>query len=139
MTTKADEQRERAQVLANDASLRNSGTYFSHTHSDAGGRFATVGAVTVVGQTPNPYPALPDSSPWHGADPVPNEPPLGYRIDEYSLAQDQGPASEASGHVPDAGPPNAPGLVAPSPGPATDALTSVRADEVGASFSRRRL
>jgi hypothetical protein len=69
MTTKADEQRERA------------GTYFSHTHSNAGGRFAAVGAMTVVGQTPNPYPALPDNSPWH-SDPVPAELPLGYRIDQ---------------------------------------------------------
>jgi hypothetical protein len=59
---------------------RDSGTYLSHTHSDAGGRFAAVGVTTVVGQTPNPYPALPDNNPWR-SDPVPDEPPLGYRID----------------------------------------------------------
>jgi hypothetical protein len=65
--------------------LRNgdTGTFLSHTHiDDAGGRFAAVNAATIVGSEPAvKYPQLPSSSPWHGSDPVPDEPPLGYRID----------------------------------------------------------
>jgi hypothetical protein len=79
---------------------RDSSTFLNHTHSDAGGRFAAVGAATVMGQTPNPYPALPASLPWDGADPVPDEPPLGYRIDamipDDPVRQGQGDASDAS-------------------------------------------
>jgi len=45
---------------------------------EARGRFAAVNKATV---TPAPMPALPEGSPWH-ADPVGQEGPLGYSIDE---------------------------------------------------------
>ena len=79
MTSKADEQRERERVLHNDELVREqAGTFMSHTHSDVGGRFSAVGAQTVVGAEPiTNYPA----AAAHQRDPVPDEPPLGYRID----------------------------------------------------------
>jgi hypothetical protein len=39
-------------------------------------------SVAVVGANPNPYPPQPEGSPWAGADPVGDEPPLGYSIDD---------------------------------------------------------
>jgi hypothetical protein len=47
------------------------------------GRFTNAeGKQHVVGSTSGPsYPTLPVSSPWHGPDPVPTEPPLGIAID----------------------------------------------------------
>ena len=80
MTSKADEQRERERVLHNDELVREqAGTFMSHTHSDVGGRFSAVGAQTVVGAEPiTNYPA----AAAHQRDPMPDEPPLGYRIDE---------------------------------------------------------
>ena len=82
MTTKADAQDEKRRVLANDLSLRSGSTLLDHVEPSPGGRFAALGAQTIVGQSPNPYPPLPDTSPWHGADPVGPEPALGYRIDD---------------------------------------------------------
>jgi hypothetical protein len=88
-TSDPEDQNERRRVLRNDARVRdqsrngNTGTFLSHTHiDDAGGRFAAVNAATIVGSEPAvKYPQLPSSSPWHGSDPVPDEPPLGYRVD----------------------------------------------------------
>jgi hypothetical protein len=91
MLSKQEEQAKREAVLRNDQSVREkqapeTGTYFSHTHTEAGGRFEGVAAATVVGSTPAPsYPALPSSSPWAGQDPVGQEPPLGFAIDEMPL------------------------------------------------------
>jgi hypothetical protein len=75
MLSSQEEQAERRRVLANDARVREqTGTFMSHTHSDAGGRFAQVGAATVIGSTAIPqYPRA--STPFQ-RDPVPNEPPL---------------------------------------------------------------
>jgi hypothetical protein len=97
MPTSQEEQEERKRVTLQDADLRRqqqqqeqsqrdpTGTFFSHTHADeisGGGRFAAVNPATVVGAQPLPtYPQLPSSSPWSGSDPVPDEPPLGFRID----------------------------------------------------------
>jgi hypothetical protein len=86
----------------------------AHTHEDldVGGRFAKQEGARpqVIGTDPIPkYPQLP-SGPWSGDDPVPDEPPLGYRIDEMiplesptgvqplsaSVATDGPPANEQS-------------------------------------------
>jgi hypothetical protein len=88
-TSDQEDQAEKHRTLFNDARVRDqlrngdTGTFLSHTHiDDAGGRFAAVNAATIVGSEPAvKYPQLPSSSPWHGSDPVPDEPPLGYRID----------------------------------------------------------
>ena len=78
-----DEQDEKRRILANDLSVRDSGTFLSHTHSEAGGRFASVESQQVIGRDGAPrYPALPSSSPWAGPDLVGPEPPLGFSVDE---------------------------------------------------------
>src|SRR6516165_9347931 len=82
-----EDQNERRRVLLNDARVReqsrngDTGTYLSHTHSELGGRFAVTNHQTITGVVSPAPPPLPSNSPWHGADPVPDEPPLGYRID----------------------------------------------------------
>jgi hypothetical protein len=88
MTTDDPEsQAERRRVLANDVRVReqsrsgDTGTYLSHTHSELGGRFAVTDHQTITGVVSPAPPPLPANSPWHGRDPVPDEPPLGYRID----------------------------------------------------------
>ena len=85
-----EDQNERRRVLLNDARVReqsrngDTGTYLSHTHSELGGRFAVTNHQTITGIVSPAPPPLPANSPWHGSDPVPDEPPLGYRIDEMS-------------------------------------------------------
>src|SRR5215471_6898026 len=100
MVTEAQrDQIERRATLDNDRRVRaqeQTGTYFSHTHDDAFGRWREHGAAFVVGSTAVPqYPASTFQS-----DPVPDEPPTGERIDDmipvgpdFSLVQGQGPAS----------------------------------------------
>jgi hypothetical protein len=49
---------------------------------ERGGRYAASGSkATVVGAAPISYPTQPSTSPWH-RDPVPDEGPLGYCVDE---------------------------------------------------------
>ena len=81
-----ESQAERRRVLANDARVRNgdTGTYLSHTHSEVGGRFALTDQQAITGAISPAPPPLPSSSPWTGRDPVPDEPPLGYRIDDLN-------------------------------------------------------
>jgi hypothetical protein len=88
MTTYDPEsQAERRRILRNDQRVRDqsrngdTGTYLSHTHSEVGGRFAVTEHQTITGVVSPAPPPLPASSPWSGPDPVPIEPPLGYRID----------------------------------------------------------
>jgi len=78
------DQEERKRVLDNDRRVREqTGTYLSHTHSDLGGRWAAIQRETVVGRpSTNEPPPLPPTSPWAGPDPVPDEPALGYPIDQ---------------------------------------------------------
>jgi hypothetical protein len=90
MTTDDPEsQAERRRVLHNDARVRDqsrngdTSSYLNHYSPEMGGRFSSEGAATVVGTTPNPYPPLPENSPWR-RDPVPDEPPLGYRIHDLN-------------------------------------------------------
>src|SRR6516165_8426909 len=85
-----ESQVERRRVLLNDARVReqsqngDTGTYLSHTHSELGGRFALTEHQTITGVVSPAPPPLPANSPWHGRDPVPDEPPLGYRIDDLN-------------------------------------------------------
>jgi hypothetical protein len=89
-----EDQADRRRVLRNDERVRNqsrdgdTGTYLSHTHSEVGGRFALTEHQTVTGVVSPAPPPLPSNSPWAGADPVPDEPPLGYRIDDLNQHSD---------------------------------------------------
>lgn len=70
MLSRQEEERERRETLQNDRRVREqTGTYLSHTHNEAGGRFAR--EQTVVGKSSDPWPKLPASSPWSGAQPSP--------------------------------------------------------------------
>jgi hypothetical protein len=80
MLSKHEQQLERLEHLENEKRLRDqTGTFFSHTHNDTGGRFSAVSASHVVGSESIPkYPAA-----YHQVDPVPDEPPLGYSISDH--------------------------------------------------------
>ncbi len=56
-------------------------SYRDHVTDEAGGRYARQVPFNVTGSSPAAqFPALPPSSPWHGPDPVPIEPPLGIDV-----------------------------------------------------------
>ena len=130
-----EDQNERRRVLLNDARVReqsrngDSGTYLSHTHSEVGGRFAVTEHQTITGVVSPAPPPLPANSPWHGSDPVPDESPLGYRID--AMPGDE--LDESPTGVPPVSPPVAADDPADAPssdgGPATSSggLVSERA------------
>jgi hypothetical protein len=98
-------------MTTSDPKSRNgdTGTYLSHTHSDLGGRFATTEHQTITGVASPAPPPLPANSPWHGSDPVPTEPPLGFRIDAMSEL-------ESSTGISPVSPPVAKTPIAPPPG-----------------------
>src|SRR6516165_9193594 len=106
-TSDQEDQDERRRVLRNDARVRDqsrngdTGTYLSHTRSEVGGRFAVTEHQTITGVVSPAPPPLPANSPWHGSDPVPDEPPLGYRID--AMPGDE--LDESSTGVPPVSPP----------------------------------
>jgi hypothetical protein len=85
-----EDQAERRRVLQNDARVRNqsrngdTSSYLDHAHSDLGGRFAATEHQTITGVVSPAPPPLPANSPWAGSDPVPDEPPLGYRIHDLN-------------------------------------------------------
>jgi hypothetical protein len=80
-------------------------TFLDHARSSAddelGGRFARHQPQTIIGATPLPkYPA--GSGPWSGADPVGQEPPLGFSVNDLepmgpplSLEAQAAPTSDA--------------------------------------------
>ena len=84
----ADENKERAQIMKAEAALRDQERaatmhgFAEAEFSQPRGRFTEAeGKQFVVGSTPLPkYPA--GGAPWSDADPVPDEPPLGYRVDD---------------------------------------------------------
>jgi hypothetical protein len=84
MLSRQEEDRERRQVLKNDARVRDQqgvSAYIDHQHDEMLGRFSQIGATNVIGSTAVPqYPA----ASAHQRDPVPIEPPLGYRIDDLN-------------------------------------------------------
>jgi hypothetical protein len=139
MTTSAqDERKERRETLLQDEDLRrrqelkrqNEGTTFlAQTHVDIdGGRFAATNAATIIGQnSPPKYPQLPSSSPWSGADPVPDEPPLGHRVDRMPGLEPPAVCSPWPAAAAQAG---APASDDPSPSPVDDVE-----HDAGAPFS----
>ena len=118
MLSKQEEDAERRATLENDRKVREQqrGTTFhqyaqSTANDDAGGRWATVNAVSVVGADPAVrYPA----ASAHQRDPVPTEPPLGYSVDDMPpLESSAVPCVEETGapdgatHIADNLPPSA--------------------------------
>jgi hypothetical protein len=82
-TSKMEEDQLRRETLRQDLSVRKQqeqgSAYIDHYIQEMGGRFSSVGAAHVVGSTPIPaYPA----AAAHQRDPVGQEPPLSYRIDD---------------------------------------------------------
>jgi hypothetical protein len=118
-TSKAEEQAERRRVLQNDARVREQGaTFMSHTHSDAGGRFAKIGAASVIGSTAVPqYPA---ASAAHQIQ-LPDEPPLGFDNPELEPPTMPSPVEAQAG------------------GPADAPATPLPVEHAGPSSSYRRL
>jgi hypothetical protein len=88
-TSNQEDQAERRSVLRDDARARNqsngdTGTFLSHTHDDlGGGRFAALGAPTIVGRD-DPVPRYPQASIPFQVDPVGDEPPLGVDINRLT-------------------------------------------------------
>jgi hypothetical protein len=90
MLSSQEEKIERMRVFAQDQSLRT-GTYLSHTHDDIHqGRFAAMGPAVVVGSTQ--FPNYPAASAAHQTK-LPDEPPLGYRIDDLNPCDPVEPSS----------------------------------------------
>jgi len=117
------DQATKRRVLANDQSVREqqqASTYFQHAVTEADeprGRFQNAsGTTTVIGRTPIPqYPELPANSPSHH-DPVPDEPPLGFAINEMA------PLEPSVVEVTDPASADAPSVFLPVPDvPRTDA------------------
>jgi hypothetical protein len=114
------DQAEKRRVLANDLSVlrqqREGSTYFQHTHleDEGGGRFSAINSATVIGTTPIPqYPELPTNLPSHH-DPVPDEPPLGYAVDEM-VPLETTAVSSSCGEATDSASADAPSAVLPVP------------------------
>jgi hypothetical protein len=88
-TSDQEDQAERRRILREQGA-----TFLDHARAaadeEAQGRFQKVNATTVIGSTPIQYPPLPASSPWHGRDPVPDEPALGYSVDALDPASPTG-------------------------------------------------
>jgi hypothetical protein len=101
MTTNAEEQRERRRVVLDEARARDqlreqqreSSAYIDHYAQEAGGRWNAVAQATVIGQSPNPWPKMPEGNPWAGPDLVGLEPPLSYRIDDLNPSDPVEPSS----------------------------------------------
>jgi hypothetical protein len=79
-------QQEKREVLRNNQRVREASTYHSVAQAsiddERGGRYAISDTKqTIIGSSPIAYPQQPSTSPWH-SDPVPDEPPLGFRIDD---------------------------------------------------------
>jgi hypothetical protein len=72
-------QADRQATLENDQRVHKN-TYLSHTHNEAGGRFAKISPLNVTGSSTLPqYPAGPNWS----ADPSGQEPPLGFSVEDH--------------------------------------------------------
>jgi hypothetical protein len=93
VTEHQHEQAERLEVTLQDADVRHQQQQKSeattmHQHAQAhagdtvGGRFGALGTPYVVGSTPTPATAYPAASAAHQTELPPDEPPLGFKIDE---------------------------------------------------------
>jgi hypothetical protein len=81
------DQEERRRVLDNDRKVREGATMHAFAIADAStprGRFTAEAHSSIVGQSADPWPKMPEGNPW-AHDPVPKEEPLGYRIDDMDL------------------------------------------------------
>ena len=104
---------EKKRIIREEAQQPKGFTYHSHTVADAAtprGRYAAVEAATVVGAGAPQYPRQPVDSAFAN-DPVPDEPPLGYAIDEQEPVGETFEIERSLGAV--AAPSS--GLVPPSP------------------------
>jgi len=100
MLSRQEEEAERKAVLENDLRVRRQreqgSTFLSHTHiDDAGGRFATVNAAKIVGQSPGIAASYPAASAAHQTE-LPPEPPLGYSIDDMPGFENPADSSSVS-------------------------------------------
>jgi hypothetical protein len=117
-------QREKRETFRQDLSLRKqsaqseASTFSTFAQSEmeqTRSRFNAEQEQIVVGRDPIPkYPAL-SSGPWSGQDPVPDEEPLGYSVDEMSRSRpEQGPLSSARSATGEGAPAKPPVVAAPS-------------------------
>jgi hypothetical protein len=101
-TSAQDEMAERHRVFTQDQSLRTS-TLHQHAIADAAtpkGRFTAEAHSSIVGQSADPWPKMPEGNPW-AHDPVPKEEPLGFCIDdmrplEQTVSSAQGNSGDAT-------------------------------------------
>ena len=126
MLSKQEEEQERRATLENDRRVREQqqaqgGTFYQHGLAQADeinqGRFAAVGAPTVVGSKPNPSTQYPAASAAHQTE-LPPEQPLGFAIDQMPSDEPSAglSAAEATGG---AAAPSAPPDVEPAPPPSS--------------------
>jgi hypothetical protein len=90
MSRQGDDKEREALQTDLRAHQRMGSTFLHHAaaaaNDESGGRFGKANPTIVVGATPTPaYPQLPASSPW-AHDPVPNEEPLGYSVNDLEPA-----------------------------------------------------
>ena len=123
MLIRQEEEQERRETLENDRLVREAehqrilreGTTFhqhaqSHANDEAGGRFASVNAVSVVGAEPAVrYPA----AGAHQCDPVGTEPPLGFSVNDLEPSMGTTRPTEDTGGAPSSAPPG--DVAAPPP------------------------
>ena len=124
-------QKEKREVLANDRMARN--TYLAHANDaelEMGGRFTKLTPTSVTGASAgSAYPQQPEGSPWHH-DPVPDEMPLGYSVDEQEAVGERHEVEASStGTVEEDGP-----AVAQEP---SHVITAVAAGPISKGFRRR--
>jgi hypothetical protein len=115
-TSAQDEMAERRRVLLQDASVREGSTYHQHAMADAQtpkGRFTAEAHSSIVGQSADPWPKMPEGNPWAGPDLVGPEPPLSAHDNPALL--EQPPALPAQGNSGDAPSPTSLCDVAASP------------------------
>ena len=96
-----EEQNERRRVTLQDARLREQqqgSTYLAQTHSEMGGRFASVGAATVVGSKADVAAMYPAAAAAHQVQ-LPDEPPLSF---DNPALDPQSMTTEGSGSGADA-------------------------------------
>jgi len=78
----------------------------SEASLDTGRYSAAMGKPTVVGSTSGvQYPQLPSSSPWSGSDPVGQEPPLGFSVNDLEPSMAAPPVVEVGAPAADEAPP----------------------------------
>jgi hypothetical protein len=79
-------QKQKREVMENDRLVRQRSTYFHHAQSidlEMGGRYSKLTPTSVSGSTPGPiYPGQPSTAPSNQMAMMPEEPPLGYSVND---------------------------------------------------------